>query len=127
ERGHELREETDNFRGMHEWPRQETARFREDVDRLPNARAELTNAAPVRANWQRMCFNELAVRDNASLARRSHRPADRCLVGWMIDARNPVPRAVRPVVSERCPTSSAIGANDQAVLWFPAVPHRHRE
>src|SRR5687768_16867809 len=42
----------------------------------------------------------------------------------MIDARNPVARAVRPIVAERGPASLRVGSDHQAVGHLTAVCHR---
>src|SRR5207237_3627488 len=43
-------------------------------------------------------------------------PAYGRLVARMIDTRDPVPRAIRPVVAEAGPASGAVGANDESIL-----------
>ena len=56
---------------------------------------------------------------------RAHGPRDGRLVARMIDRRNPVPRAVGPVVAESHPPAGAVGADDQAVGDRAAVLDAH--
>ena len=64
---------------------------------------------------------QYSVRHHLPFRRRAHVPRDRRLVARVVDGRDPVPRAVRPVVAERHPSARAVGTDDQAVLHFAGV------
>ena len=62
-----------------------------------------------------------SIRDDRLRRWSGHAPRHRCLVTRMVDAGNPVARAVRPVVAEVRPASRAVRASDQSVRDRAAV------
>src|SRR5439155_23382341 len=64
---------------------------------------------------ERAMGDELPVRNHGECCGRPNAPRHGRLVTRMVDTRDPVARAIRPVVAEVCPASKAVAPDDQAI------------
>ena len=82
---------------LHQWRRGNDHEVRRNRLRFAPTRER----APSFSHWQGPTFDERAVRNHRFAERRGHRPADRRLLARMVEARNPVAKAVWPVVESK--------------------------